>query len=381
MKLHFPVVFVIGLMMPVYGAALEIDFDGSKGVSSAIIEEINKQSLAFAPPDKHLQMEFAMKTDSGEWLPLKPERKDDRDYLQIEPGAVFTWSIWCANNYDFEMWGFQSTYEMRNTPGHIHWGVKPPPPLRYANDNVFPNPISVYPIAPTSKYIMELRAPVFASQIYFKAHSAPCGNSDVSSLLDVMVKDLKPMPEGDTTKGYYLQKITTDVKHHPSPHNVIPGFEAVLKKLGAYWVKTCPSSDSLQYQRMSLPWGGIFDRDLDWDLKSPYFKHSRGIAADISKFWVQQGNRQGLINTMCNMGLEVYSEKDSDTFSHYHVTPRAQGADSVPAGAIACCKQESGQSPSPHGCINDSQSDDFPQPSKPDCELPYYQVVTSVDAE
>lgn len=162
------------------------------------------------------------------------------------------------------------------TPGHNHYYVNPPPPLSYVTGDEYPNPLVIPYIAQYAKYSVILRAPLFATKIIMTAKSSPCGNS--SAYLTVDIRNdvvLKPMPKGGIDKGYILDRITTDTQYHPSVHNVVPKFGSLLLNLGAYWHNQCHKpeqgvmSEPLHYQRMSLPWGGVFDRNLNWE--EPYY--------------------------------------------------------------------------------------------------------------
>lgn len=391
MKLFGSIIMAIGFVVPVVAGSFEIDFDGRSHENLNFVEAVreSQDNLQGSQPshDKRVMMELTLHDDSGIVRVVSIGKDDPPETLRIEPNEEFSITYWCENSDS--PWSFTQSYKMTTLkeqdhviPGHYHPTVSEPnlpapTPIIYQNKKPLPNPLTVNYVPTTAKYVLDLVAPLFATKIIFSMHSNPCGNSGATAIIDVQNNTtLMALKEGDFTKGYYLQRHANDVKYHKSCFNVTSGFQRVLEHLGAYWRKNCPESESLYYQRMSLPWGGVFDRDLNW--VEPYSRHDKGLSVDISKLRVLDGNRQGLINAMCNLGLEVYSEKDPDGNSHYHVTQHVDKENNTPKDALACCLKY-GAVEYPKGCINADQSAAFPNTSESDCEdLPSEQYPNLV---
>ncbi|MEW5906952.1 MAG: hypothetical protein AB1734_09275 [Elusimicrobiota bacterium] len=390
MKLIPQTLVLIGLPMSAFALPPEIHFDGG-GRNENILAVINEITVTAADAP-HLGMVLKVKTSPGNWKNLSPVKTEKNTvYYETHPGSEFQWELQCTNNNDiwnFTMWHRIVTWaDGAPSSGHRHpsgsFPDLPSPLLTFHNGGNVPLPFYSGNIQPNSVYSLDFKAPAFAAAIEFLARSAPCGDGSTSAIVDVKNEvELQAMTQGSEEAGYLLTPVKTDIDHHPSVHNGTPGFLTALKKIGSHWAKTCHKplegirSGPLRYLRISLPWGGSFDRDCDW--KEPYYKHDRGVAADISKTFIRPGNRQGLINLMCNLGLEVYSERGLDGSSYYHVTPHIAGTTDSPPDSISCCMRETGQYPSPFGCINHDQGDYFPPPSTPDCpDLPSEQDVKS----
>lgn len=375
---------------PILNAESVVDFDGrSKELESVttqlkdnannyVVTSAKETIVPSASEQSHrLRAEFGILSDSGEWETAQSTWTKETVFVETPPGSYLLFDLFCQNNTQYN-WSFRASFTMETwkkqitSPGHSHYNVVPPPPLTYDNGGIVPNPLIVKNIPPGVHHKLTLKMPAFATQITIKVKlnsTGGCANQDISGLVYVKEKTkLGTMPEGDTSVGYLL--LQPPLKSpHPSVHNVTNDFKVALKKLGATWRETCPRSNPLLYQRMSLPWGGVFDMNLDW--KEPYYGHAKGAAVDISKRDIRKGNRQGFINLLCK-DFKVYSEQDNDP-SHYHTLPRKGESNINWPGAVACCIKESGQYPSPKTCIDLTQADEL-YPVISDCPyLPDYQ--------
>lgn len=260
-----------------------------------------------------------------------------------------------------------------DSPGHSH--TQGMPLITYTSGAPLPNPISANNLRPNVDYKVDLKAFDFSTTIIWKSNfGGACNGQSHSLIVDIKEEGLNPMPAGADAKGYLLGPVANNAAH-PDIHNVTSGFGQALLKLGSVWRNTCPNSETLVYQRMSLRWGGVFDSALDW--KEPYYGHNKGIAVDISKKALLKSNRQGLINLMCNQGYKVYSEQDLND-DHYHITLRAGGGNVNWTSATACCMKESGVYPSPAVCLNLAQKDIEPVADRAPCPyLPAEQDIKS----
>lgn len=375
---------LLGIIIPAFGAAPNVDFDNAAGTyyTTGIVNtlgDFHKQEAIPSPKqEKHLAVDLFVKADEG-WQKLNPTMKAGNSYFRVPPDTEFSLRVRCENN-PYELWGFRLDYlehyssQDGTVCGHRHDSPMPTA-LKFPDNSDVPKPFVVNNISPTATYWRIFKGQSFAISYEFNFRSTPCGNSAITVDGDIRnAVDLTPMPKGNSSSGYDLMRIKTDdPETHPEIYWVTPAFKSVLQDLGAYWENTCGTSKTtkpLYYQRMSLPWGGVFDSGLDW--KEPYYGLDKGTAVDISKYEIFPGNRQGLINAMCIRNLKVYTVKDTEWTSHYFVTLRDNGA-TPPPGAIACCVLEKAMFPSKNACLNDKQND-VPVLVKPDCpDLPQGQ--------
>lgn len=359
-----------------------MDFDGrNKGLETVAAHLKNAESASGVTSTKEIIIpavpeqsprliaEFGTPSDSGEWTTAQSTRTTDVIYTEAFPGSSLPVDLFCKNNTQY-YWSLSVSFQeetwkkQSDSPGHSHYNVTPPPPLTFANGSVVPAQLIVNNIPPGAIYKFSLRMPAFATRIkmYVKGGAGACVNLEIKGWIDVKEKiRLGTMPKGGDSAGYRLVPAILG-SAHPSIYNVTTDFKTALKELGATWRKTCPSSNSLWYQRMSLPWGGVFDRDLNW--KEPYYGHNKGTAVDISKRDIRKKNRQGFINLLCR-DFRVYSEQDNDP-SHYHVVPRKEAGNINWPGAVPCCYEEGGQCPSVKACSDLTQGMEL-YPETSDC--------------
>lgn len=368
---------VLCLVMPAFGTTPDIDFDnaagghGTTGINKALEYFPEQDALPLPVQEKHLAIDLFIKQNDG-WQKITPLVAGRNSYFRISPDTDFALKVWCENNPS-QLWGFQLNYKEHYTGqdgtvcGHQHYSP-PPTALKFQDNSDVPKPYVVNNISPTATFWRIFKGQSFAISYEFDFRSTPCGNTASTVYGDIRnTVNLTRMPKGNSNSGYELMRIKTDdPETHPEIHWVTPAFKSVLQELGAYWKNTCGTSkttESLYFQRMSLPWGGVFDRGLNWEV--PYYGLDKGTAVDISKREIFPGNRQGLINAMCNRNLKVYTVKDTEWTSHYFVTPRENGA-TPPPDAIACCVLEKARFPSKNACLNDKQND-APVLVEPDC--------------
>lgn len=384
MKLVLQAVLFLGLITPSFSAAPEVDFDGwskkSQVETASPISGLSIQAGVQVPsvePEAKASVEIIVKDESGEWIPAEPRREKDTSYLKIIPGSEFL-IRWGCKGSGTSTWSFSSTFSLApwkksDSPGHSH--IQGISTITYVSGAPLPNPISANNLVQNVDYVVNLKAFDFATEIIStSSFGGACKGQSTTVIVDIKEDGLSPMPEGTNPDGYVLGPVATTASH-PSIQNVTSGFGRALLRLGAVWRDRCPSSRSLVYQRMSLPWGGVYDRDLNW--KEPYYGHNKGIAVDISKKAVLKSDMQGLINLMCNQGFKVYSEQDL-TDDHYHVTLRAGGGIVNWSSATPCCIKEYGEYPSPAACLNLAQKDMEAIPDRAPCPyLPTEQDIKS----
>ena len=91
MKPVLQAVLFLGLTMPAFSAAPEVDFDGANPHSLNIQEVINNSEVAMIPPTPQMErdlsedvgtikVEVAVKYASGEWVVQDPEKINDTTF-------------------------------------------------------------------------------------------------------------------------------------------------------------------------------------------------------------------------------------------------------------------------------------------------------------
>ena len=395
MKIVMVLLTVLGLNLPAFCFGLEVDFDGKskqsgkdsgfidvgKIISANILDNYSSviPNIPFRAENK-ATVRILVLSDSGEWIPAEPKLEKDNSYYQTKPGSEYIFQCSCTGDVTAP-WSFSTTYSEQpwkkgaTSPGHSHTaGI---PSISYTSGAPVPNPFSANNLTPNVDNVIHVKAFDFATTIIWKTSFGGACNGQTATAITDIKEDvaLSPMPAGADADGYLLSPVANNAAH-PSIQNITADFGRSLLKLGTTWRTTCPASESLVYQRMSLPWGGVYDRDLNW--KEPYYGHNKGVAVDISKKAILKGNRQGLINLMCNQGYKVYSEQDL-TDDHYHVTLRAGGGIVNWPGATACCIVESGIYPSPAACLNLAQKDIEPVQDRAVC--PYLPADQDIKSE
>mgnify|MGYP001559757165 CR=1 FL=1 len=339
--IHLALSFILSPF--VLNAEPVVDFDGGskepgsvttqlKNAANSSAASSTKEPIALPAPEQspNLRVELGMLSDSGEWTTAQSTWTKEGRYNEAAPASYLLFDIFCQNNTQY-YWSFNFSYKMDVvkeriiSPGHSHKNGIPPLPLTYDGVAVVPNPLTVSNIPPTAHYKFAIKMSSFAAQIAATVRSAAsCSNTEKTDIIVVMEKIMSPMPEGDNSVGYILPLVSAGAAH-PSIYNVTSDFKTALTKLGATWREKCPRANALRYLRMSLPLGGVFDRDLNWE--EPYYGHGKGVAVDISKKYIHKKDRQGFINQLCK-DFKVYSEQDNDP-SHYHIASRKEAGNII----------------------------------------------------
>lgn len=351
MKSVLQAVLFLGLVTPSFSAMPSIDFDGKSKEKQSINTFLGEELPEMAVPltkqvaEHELVKKPGVIDDNGEFTPLEPIkswRGEDgiiRTQYQYWPTQKISWVLECKGTSQ-PTWNAKETYTFTfdQNAGHHHYNPVPPPlkvSTLYDNnasapaDSAFyqrPSPF-YFPSMPvnTKKYYWEWM-PVFATTIVEEFQSfGACANTQID-IIDVKVPNLVEMKSGN---GYIVDG---DTAEHPATHFVTPDFKAQLLAIAATWRQTCPSSTKpypLTFLQMSLPWGGLFDINDNWNM--PHSAHRYGNNADVSKWRVRKGNRAKLVKMMCEYA-HVYSEGDATGENpHYHLALRtSKHADDIP---------------------------------------------------
>ena len=300
---------------------------------------------------------------SGEWVTLEPDSVKDggRDsyYVYLPDGREYRSRYTCSAG----PWSVNSSFLIQPSfGGHEH--SKDIPPLAHTPQGapVPPAQLSDSNLPANTWNTFTWTAPNYGARIVETASFGGKCTGKLIRTIDFKVRDLFPMGKGT---GYVLEYGPLG-SHNYQIHNVHELFEPKLAAIGRNWNQTCPKSAVLRYERMSLPWGGLFDLNDNWSM--PAWLHDWGTTADVSKIGVNKGNRRKLIEMMCryvSVDTELYSEKDP---SHYHISLRGVPNKSfagTPIGMQACCP--TGTAGIPQDCIDLASGFNEALPMEPDC--------------
>jgi hypothetical protein len=375
MKTVLQAVLFAGLVMPAFSAISEVDFDGKHkehrdiaaqsktyAINSPTASVSEKNNILPAPKEETVGEVNAIlqaRSVSGEWVTLQPEseQNDGRDsyYVFLPEGQEIRSSYKCSAG----PWSVSSSFLIQPSfGGHEH--SKNIPPLAHTPQGapVPPAQLSDSNLPANTWNTFIWTAPKYGTRVIETATFGNC-TGKITKTIDFKAQDLYPMGYGT---GYALAFGNSG--SHSQIWNVHELFEPKLTAIGSAWNQTCSKSAVLLYERMSLPWGGLFDLEDDWSM--PAWLHDRGTTADVSKIDVIKGNRKKLIEMMCqyvSVDNEIYSEKDP---SHYHISLR--GVPHKQPGWQACCPKETGAAAIPQACIDLAPGFNETLPVESDCQ-------------
>lgn len=215
----------------------------------------------------------------------------------------------------------------------------------------------------SQKFIVHLATVNYATRLtargtYTQYYYGKTLNPTLTHILDIKIPGMESLPRNDR-----LYRYGDVMAAHPDNHYGTAVTVAALKDLAAAWKNAYPSLPLLEIGSVSLPWGGIFDKNADW--KTIDNIHSFGIAADITKRSFNNDERSAMIKMMCGNGFYV-SNTTEDKKEQYHITHkkefnRLKGLkwpvslpDKTDGAIIDCCAVKPG-SPDHQKCIGFSE--------------------------
>ncbi|MDQ7772675.1 MAG: hypothetical protein RDU13_04020 [Elusimicrobiales bacterium] len=309
-----------------------INFDQGVDVKAAIGQAGDfPVEMPFIPgysgPQGKVDIMVSIRSENGEWIPIAAQYENKVPVYTVSPGveAWTTYSCTHPNPPPNSYWSVRSEY--KNYPwygGHYH-SAPPPPNIATPAGDDLPNPIYSKTTPVNTDFVFRWKTPAYATRITQEAvFSYSCASTHVMHI-DVRVSESTnprqwmTMPKG---VGYDLHGST---QAHPKNHFGTVRMINTLVKLGGDWKKACPAAGNLSYNDISLPWGGLFDINYNW--QPPHEEHKHGINIDVGKRQVVKSNREKLIRMMCDAGFAVRSEGDLETEKrgHYHLTLQPPG--------------------------------------------------------
>jgi len=308
------------------------DFDGINFAKNMFSSNFGIENIKNSPSFELCFKKPYQIDEKGDIVEVFPEKTEIKNGMKINyyiqrPSSKIRWSIWCKGNQP--TWAIKETYQYDvKSAGHNHDGNIPK--LKVTNTYLTPNEPSLSEFKEkdytfylpesgslynnTTYYYWELM-PDFAVTITEDTQFLGSCSGLHKDIIYVMVKGLVELSTGT---GYSLVGQTII---HPKNHFGLPSFLEQLKVIGKKWKEEiCPKSDPLYYNDISLPWGGLFDLNGDW--KPPHTTHREGKESDLNKRTIKIGDREKLIQLMCNY-VKVYNEGEKEYESpHYHLVDK-----------------------------------------------------------
>ncbi len=154
-------------------------------------------------------------------------------------------------------------------------------------------------------------AAIFAGEVKISAtvDNSPSANS---ILMDVAVESLNEL---GAAADYALIGQTTS---HPSNHFGTQTAVTNLPLIASDYITQFPGANILQYNDMSLVFGGKFDLDNDWCSSCDHSEHRIGINCDVSSSNVPTSRWSALTAIFAQRGSPNYLDETADRH-HWHL--------------------------------------------------------------
>lgn len=195
---------------------------------------------------------------------------------------------------------------------------------RISVNGVKGNPVTVYTDQNGEITTEEIRASEFGGEYFIEAYleSKPGIKDKVD--LHVRVPGLQLLPASS-----YYDKIGGTDKHHGPPSNPNDDhnhwgtneFNNRIESMSLAWLNLFSNEPKLQINDMSLPYGGLFDINGQWNSASGHDTHREGTNADI-KSWNMIGEKwkeKGKVNGWYDEGEEIINDDGDGIFEPYQL--------------------------------------------------------------
>ena len=201
----------------------------------------------------------------------------------------------------------------QKTGGHCHTDANRP--VQYPAGNV-PRVISGNTGPDGLQFVVPNTWPEAAGAIDVRLYGTDLGcpfyydTTTVSFVLCVQVAEFTELA-ADTSYD-----LTGSTLAHPSPYNHYGTEKLVvaLPQLARDFLQTFPGV-KLGFNDMSLPWGGVFDLDTNW--QSPHCGHRVGTSVDVRTNNLNKDQRKRLRTLLRERRFSIYVHSD-----HWHCTLR-----------------------------------------------------------
>ena len=299
--------------MPAFSANPDVDFDG-RDVKRETFSAFNVPKINII--DSQIRRRVRVLLKDGNWLSVEPKMMEDgREYYTFEPGAVIDYTYSCKGNNSGK-WNIQ--LKITNTPsegGHQHNNPIPPQFTfrNYGAQNftLMPNPYSSPSLPVNTDLVFSVVMPPYATKLRDRSDFYGACTGPLTDETDVKI-NLSTMPTGI---DYALVGSTTS---HPDNHYATSDAIAGFVMLAKDWRAECSRGRLLQFNDMSLIWGGLFDVNKNWI--PSHAEHRKGLNVDLSKRNINKSDRKRFLTLACKT-FGVKSEGDATGEApHYHLT-------------------------------------------------------------
>lgn len=271
-----------------------------------------------------------------------------RGEYTFNPGNLIRRSFVCSKG----KWELKLEYIFDSiAEAHEHKNTPFPPLSLYVSTNIASpaqphgghSPIILSNLQINTTYYVWTRLPEFATTLKYKyVGTGACAGTltDVVRARMLGLTELPPedhlfFPDHQTGFGH------DHIVNHYGSQRLINAITAIATEYTAAYPE-----ELLRVYDMSLPYGGLIDVNYDW--KPPFYGHTTGIDADISKWRVPSENRQKLLEIMCRYA-DTYSEQDvpgQPSYFHIRVPDAkkqspADNFEKAPKTTIRCCNGSS----------------------------------------
>lgn len=323
--------------IPAFSDGPNIDFDGKHKNAQNMKNFITKNAQVSLPVPAKAESGLIVKrellNEAGDWVEFKPIKTwfdGGVKYNQytIKPGLATRWTLRCNKG----KWTARETYNFWNDQygGHYHYDPSPPalaissvtlststlPSTAYHQT---PSPINLPEMQGNTTYYYWKKFPGFATKVAEQfVSSGACQGNTQTDYMDVKIPGLLEMTEG---KNYVLYNSEEAMAYHPDNHYGTQKLIDTLKTIADGYRAVFPNDAPIQINDMSLPWGGIFDVENNWERfsSSVYYMHETGLSADMEKTTVPLESRQKLLEIMCRNAPIVYSEQIPGKATNFHI--------------------------------------------------------------
>lgn len=317
MKPVLQAVLFLGLVTPSFSAALVVDFDGKHKGTSSLVFDVQDFPIAIPATNPVASLKVRALLKDGTWLPIEPQKTaDGKDSYEFEPSSIINYTYTCKGSSS-GTWSIKlNITDQPKYGGHQH-NNPAPPKWTFRNHGAqnytpMPNPYSSPTLPVNTDLVLSVVMPAYATKSSDKADFSGACTGSLQDEENVKIPNLVEMTAGT---DYSLVGSTPS---HPSNHYATADTIASLTSLAKEWREKCSKGRLLQYNDMSLIWGGLFDVNANW--KTPHVEHRKGLNLDLSKRNINKKDRKTFLELACGKA-DVLSEGDAaGEAPHYHLS-------------------------------------------------------------
>ena len=329
MKPTLQAVLILGLVMPAFSAAPNVDFDGNgkypKDAPTSLSETVNNLNPLSIPDSKEaitLSKETATGvvskiaveiTEAGEKTVAPIAVVNGKGSYEFMPNSVKYWKFTCGDQNSAPgkwsmCWSFQFQPAMA---GHNH---TPTTTLAYINPanppQLLPTKICASDIPVNTPNIINFRTPFYSTLVLEKAEFFGACNGVINDDISIRVttKNLIQLAEL-AVEPYFEFKVSDDQKAHPGNHFATPDTNTKIKQVA--WEYYQQFNEKLTINDMGLVWGGRYNTFSPyncWVDGSEHVYHRYGRQVDIRSADMSAEKRNCLNEIACKYQVQPILE-------------------------------------------------------------------------